>query len=175
MRKLLLILLFAGCVTQKTATKYFNKHDEVASGYCATKYPVKVGEPKMSEEDWSDTSDYCPTCLTAFADTTRPHCLIGDLVSHAVILTRIINHYHIERDSIPYIDSALAHNLRLQLGNALQTNTALQNTMIANNKAANAKYDALSKSKKMWMWIAIAACGGFLGLKGIWWLIKRII
>jgi hypothetical protein len=163
MRYILLILLLASCATDKSATKYFDKHSDKGSGYCASKYPVKVGDVKVSEQDWSDTVDYCPTCLTGTFRGAVNNSVSQDGVLNYTpkgidnmpilnkglfgdnmpsindnIPTRIINHYHVERDSIPYIDSAALHNVRLQLGNALQTNAALQNTIIANNKAANA-------------------------------------
>ena len=178
MRYLLIFLLLASCATDKSATKYFDKHPDKGSGYCAAKYPVRVGDVKVSEQDWSDTADYCLTCLVGITDTTIKRATFSDgigVVRLPDTIIRTITHYHTERDSIPYIDSAATHNMRLQLAGALQTNTALQNTIIANNKAANAKYDALESKRKMWMWIALAACGGFLGIKGIVWLIKRII
>lgn len=35
------LLILSGCVNQKKATDWFNKHEQKAAEYCAVKYPVK--------------------------------------------------------------------------------------------------------------------------------------
>lgn len=162
MRYLLIFLLLASCATDKSATKYFDKHPDKGSGYCAAKYPVRVGDVKVSEQDWSDTADTFESTNPNTFESPQQTAL--EVSGHDTLI-RTINHYHVERDSIPYIDSAATHNMRLQIAGALQTNTALQNTIIANNKAANAKYDALeAKNRKnsYYKWALFILFGGMI-------------
>lgn len=59
MRYLLIIVLFVcSCTTQKKAIRYFNENENIASTYCADKYPVKTDTLVIVETDTTLLKEY---------------------------------------------------------------------------------------------------------------------
>ncbi len=56
MKYLLIIFLFASCVTQKKAERWMNEHETEAAGYCSTKFPAQEKTVTVTKE--ADTAKF---------------------------------------------------------------------------------------------------------------------